>query len=81
MKRSTEVLINNVKQLGYRTRLGSSNPNKPNQQLWIYKQGDPRPIAEVSLILKCRINTMFNGVGKNQKELLKVLYQYSVRGL
>ena len=78
--RSTEVLIENINRLGYETGFGSSNPSKPNQQLWVYKQGNPRPIAKVSLMLNCRINTMFNGVGRNEKELLKLLYEYSIRG-
>lgn len=79
MMRSTEVLIENINRLGYETGFGSSNPSKPNQQLWVYKQENPRPIAKVSLMLNCRINTMFNGVGNKQKELLKVLYEYSAR--
>ena len=81
MRRTTEVLIQEINKLGYRTELASSHTDRPNQQLWIYKLGNPMPIAKVSLMLQCRINTMFNGVGKNQKELLKILYEYSTRGL
>lgn len=82
MMRSTEILIKDIENLGYDTAFGSSNPKKTNQQLWIYKPGGyPRPIAKVSLMLQCRVNTMFNGVGKNEAELLKVLTDYATRGL
>ena len=81
MMRSTEVLIENIERLGYGVGLGTSNPKKPGQQLLVYKPGNPNPIAKFSLILQCRVNTMFNGVGKNQAELLKVLTDYATRGL
>jgi len=79
MMRSVEVLIKEIEKLGYRTGFGSSNPAKANQQLWVYKIDGLQPIAKVSLMLNCRINTMLNGVGKNEAELLKLLYEYSVR--
>lgn len=79
MRRSVEVLIENVESLGYRTEFGTSNPKRPNQQLWIYKGHSPLPIAKVSLMLDCRINTMFNGVGRDETELLKLLYEFSIR--
>ncbi|AKP66329.1 hypothetical protein [Companilactobacillus ginsenosidimutans] len=79
MMRSTEALIENIENLGYRTEYGTSNTERPNQQLWVYKGHSPLPIAKVSLMLNCRINTMFNGVGRDEKELLKLLYEYSIR--
>lgn len=81
MRRATEDLIQEINKLGYRTELASSHPDRPYQQLWVYKMDGFRPIAKVSLILQCRVNTMFNGVGKNEAELLKILYKYSIRGL
>ncbi|APX72462.1 hypothetical protein M5C72_04905 [Companilactobacillus allii] len=80
MMRSTEVLVEDIKKLGYETGFGSSNPDRPNQQLWVYKPSNSHPIAKVSLILNCRVNTMFNGVGKNETKLLKLLVKYSIRG-
>lgn len=81
MRRTTEVLIQEINKLGYRTELASSHPDRPNQQLWVYKMDGSKPIAKVSLMLQCRVNTMLNGVGRNEAELLKVLYKYSTRGL
>lgn len=81
MKRATEILIQKINKLGYITELASSHPDRPNQQLWVYKMDGSKPIAKVSLMLQCRVNTMLNGVGKNEAELLKVLYKYSTRGL
>ena len=79
MMRSTEVLIENIERLGYGVGLGTSNPKKPGQQLLVYKPGNPNPIAKVSLILQCRVNTMFNGVGRDEIELLKVLTLFSTK--
>lgn len=81
MMRSTEVLIQEIEKIGYRVEFSSSNPKSPNQQLTIFKGHSLLPIAKVSLVLNCRINTMFNGVGKDEKELLKLLYEYSIRGV
>ncbi|CAJ1186213.1 hypothetical protein CPEBRM1_ABPJDJAI_00870 [Companilactobacillus paralimentarius] len=81
MRRTTEVLIQEINKLGYKTELASSHPDRPNQQLWVYKMDGSKPIAKVSLMLQCRVNTMFNGVGKNEAKLLKILCEYSTRGL
>ena len=37
MRRATEALIQEINKLGYRTELASSHPDRPNQQLWVYK--------------------------------------------
>lgn len=69
-----QKLIEDIENLGggYTVKYGSSNSNKPKQQLFIHKQGITTPIAKVSLMLACRVNTMFNGVGRDEKELLSV---------
>ena len=83
MNRKSEVvqLQKEVEDLGYVVSFERTNPNKPNQvqQMYVYKKDIPdKPIAKVSLMLACRINTMFNGVGRKQKELLKVLWSFSI---
>ncbi|MQS43958.1 hypothetical protein [Companilactobacillus mishanensis] len=72
-------LANKIDELGYDMSFGTSNDNKPFQQLWVYKRNHHKPIAKVSLVLQCRINTMFNGIGRNDSDLLKVLYEFSLR--
>lgn len=72
-------LINDINSLGggYSTDFGTSNSSKPNQQLHVYKNNATKPIAKVSLMLSCRVSTLFNGVGKNEKELLDLLVEFS----
>lgn len=72
-------LINDINSLGgeYSTEFSTSNSNKPNQQLHVYKKDSTQPIAKVSLMLACRVNTLFNGVGRNEKELLDLLVEFS----
>lgn len=72
-------LIKDINSLGdgYSTDFGTSNSAKPNQQLHVYKNNTTKPIAKVSLMLSCRVNTLFNGVGKNEKELLDLLVEFS----
>ncbi|MEN2350949.1 hypothetical protein [Lacticaseibacillus paracasei] len=70
-----QKLISDIEALGYSTGYGSSNPSAPKQQLWVYKNGQLR--AKVSLMLANRINTMFNGIGRNDKPLLELLFNFS----
>lgn len=44
----------------------------------IFKDAEfKKQVANVSLILACRINMMFNGVGREQKKLLNTLIEFS----
>ncbi|EPC70852.1 hypothetical protein [Lacticaseibacillus paracasei] len=70
-----QKLIKDIEALGYSTGYGSSNPSAPNQQLWVYKNGQLR--AKVSLMLANRVNTMFNGIGRNDQPLLELLVNFS----
>jgi len=67
-----------IEDLGYTVSYEATNKDKPhqNQQMFIYK--NEKLIAKVSLMLACRINTMFNGVGRNEVELLKILGRLSI---
>ncbi|CAD2074109.1 hypothetical protein [Phocicoccus pinnipedialis] len=58
-----------------KTTKRTKRKQKKNKRKWwnILKN----PIAKVYLVLSCRINTMFNGVGENQKELLRLLVNFS----
>lgn len=78
-KSNVQTLKKDIEELGYFVDFGTSNPEKDQiQQLHVYKDKDSnQPIAKVSLILACRVNTMFNGVGKKQKELLRLLVNFS----
>ncbi len=82
MDKQTKVIAlkKDVEDLGYDVTFEKTNPNKPNQvqQMYVYKKGKlDKPIAKVSLMLACRVNTMFNGVGRKQKELFEVLTKFS----
>lgn len=77
-EQDVQKLIDSIENLGmYRVKYGTSNNEKPKQQLVIYKEGVTKPIAKVSLMLACRINTMSNGVGRSEKELLELLVDFS----
>lgn len=67
-----------IEDLGYTVRYEATNKKKPGQiqQMFVYK--DEEVIAKVSLMLACRINTMHNGVGRKEKELLKILGRLSL---
>jgi len=67
-----------IENLGYTVSYEATNKNKPDQiqQMFIYR--NDKVIAKVSLMLACRINTMFNGVGRNEVELLKILGRLSI---
>ncbi|MFL2077683.1 hypothetical protein [Marinilactibacillus psychrotolerans] len=76
-----QKLIDDIENLGggYTVGYGSSNSNKPKRQLIIHKDGVTIPIAKVSLMLACRVNTMSNGVSRDDKELLELLVNFSVK--
>ena len=77
---AVDELIESIEALGeYRVTFGSSNPSKPSQQLIVWKKDHQKPVARMSLMLACRINTMQNGVGRSEKELLKLLVDFSMR--
>lgn len=67
-----------IEELGYTTELVATNKKKPyqTQQMFVYKNDEP--VAKVSLMVSCRINTMFNGVGKGEVELLQILGKLSM---
>lgn len=77
-QKSIDNAIQQIESLGYTTSLEATNPNKPNQiqQLHVYK--GELLVARVSLMLACRIDTLRNGVGRNEKDLLKVLVDLSM---
>lgn len=74
-----DLAILKIEQLGYETELVCSNSKKPNQvqQLHVFKNGSL--ISKVSLMLACRLDTMKNGVGKNELELFKILCNLSAK--
>ena len=52
---------------------------KPKQELWIYRDKKlTKPVAKLSLKIPCRISSEFSGVNKKDKELLKLIYEFSV---
>lgn len=71
--------IKEIEGLGYTTSLECTNPNYPDRvrQLHVYKNGNL--IARVSLTLSCRLDTMKNGVGKNELPLFKILCNLSAQ--
>lgn len=71
--------LQEIEQLGYETRLECTNPKRSwqVQQLHVYKEG--KCIARVSLMLACRIDTMKNGVGRNELPLFKILCNLSAQ--
>lgn len=73
------TLKKEVENLGYFVKFGTSNPKKEQlQQMYIYKDADfKKQVASVSLMLACRINMMFNGVGRKQIKLLNTLTEFS----
>lgn len=75
-----DVLIaqKEIEGLGYTISYEATNKDKPDQiqQMFIYR--NDKLIAKVSLMLACRINTMFNGVGKNEVQLLQILGKLSI---
>ena len=73
-----EKLVKDINSLDeYRVEYGTSNKDKPNQQLHIFKKDGSKVIAKVSLVLACRVNTMFNGVGRKDVQLLDMLTEFS----
>lgn len=71
-------LIDEINDLGrYRVEYGTSNKDKPNQQLHIFKKDGSKVIAKVSLVLACRVNTLFNGIGRKDTKLLDLLTEFS----
>ena len=73
-----EKLVKDINNLGeYRVEYGTSNKDKPNQQLHIFKKDGSKVVAKVSLILACRVNTMFNGIGRKDAQLLEMLTKFS----
>ncbi len=69
--------IRQIEQLGYETKLECTNPKKTQkvQQLHVYK--NEKCIAKVSLISACRLDTMYNAVGRDERPLLEILYKLS----
>ncbi len=67
-----------IEDLGYTVTFEATNRDKPNQiqQMYVYKNG--KVIAKVSLMLACRVNTMFNGVGRDERELFRILGKLSI---
>jgi len=67
-----------IENLGYTVGYEATNRKKPGQtqQMIVYKDG--KEIAKVSLMLACRIDTMHNGVGRSEIELLKILGRLSI---
>lgn len=79
-KELIEKLVTNVEALGFQTKFEAddgSNDINAAQRLVVGKAG--HVIGKASLILAGRVNTMFNGVGRNEIELLKVLTRFSVQ--
>lgn len=68
-------LRTNIDALGFTSKLGASNEKGPTQ-VWIYKNN--KLIAKVSFSLAARVNTMFNGVGRHEKDLLALLTRFSL---
>ena len=78
-KPSVIALKKEVEDLGYFVSFSTSNQKKDQlQQMHIFKDAEfKKQVANVSLILACRINMMFNGVGREQKKLLNTLVEFS----
>lgn len=72
-------IIKEIEELGYTTSIENTNPDYPDRisQLYVYKNG--KRIARVSLTLACRLDTMANGVGRNELSLFKILCNLSAR--
>ena len=79
-KELVQKLVTNVEALGFQTKFEADDGSESvatAQRLVVGKAG--HVVAKVSLILAARVNTMFNGVGRNEIELLKVLTRFSVQ--
>ena len=68
-------LVQDIQALGYQTQFGTSRQDRPNEQLWVLKGTQLR--AKVSLMLANRVNTMFNGIGRNDTQVLNLVHAFS----
>ncbi|WP_270235267.1 hypothetical protein [Lacticaseibacillus suilingensis] len=75
-KELIQQLVTNVEALGYKVKFEGDTPEK-KQRVVVGKNG--KVIAKVSIILAARVDTMFNGVGRDEIELLKVLTLFSTK--
>ncbi|WP_338217915.1 hypothetical protein [Lacticaseibacillus salsurivasis] len=75
-KELIQQLVTNVEALGYQVKFEGDTPEK-KQRVVVGKNG--KVIAKVSIILAARVDTMFNGVGRDEIELLKVLTLFSTK--
>jgi len=75
-KELVQQLVTNVESLGYQVKFEGDTPEK-KQRVVVGKNG--KVIAKVSIILAARVDTMFNGVGRDEIELLKVLTLFSTK--
>lgn len=81
MKKQGHVLAlkEEVEQLGYFVDFtAKDSDNDQHRQMHVFKDsGHRKPIAAVSLTIACRINMMFDGVGRRDAKLLDALVNYS----
>lgn len=79
-KNDVSLAQKEIEDLGYTTELKATNSDKPDQiqQMFVYKGENDTPIARVSLMIACKIDTMSNRVGRKEVELLKILGRLSM---